>query len=177
VVEVLRFTTSAASAAALDELRRLVWSAFGDRFSEADWEHGLGGEHVVVRDVDHLVAHAAIVPRRIYVADACLRAGYVESVATMTTRRGEGLATLAMTEANAVIAGGFEIGVLSTSSHQFYDRIGWERWRGPTYVVTPGGRVRTEDEDAGIMVLRTGPSVTVDLTSAIACEARDGDDW
>jgi hypothetical protein len=37
--------------------------------------------------------------------------------------------------------------------------------------------VRTPDEDAGIMVLRFGPSAGVDLAAPISCEARTGDDW
>jgi hypothetical protein len=37
--------------------------------------------------------------------------------------------------------------------------------------------VRTPEEDGGIMVLRFGATATLDLTAAISCEARAGDDW
>ena len=67
---------------------------------------------------------------------------------------------------------------LSTSATAFYGRLGWERWRGPTYVRRGDGSLeRTEDEDDGIMVLRFGPSGEVDLTSPICCEDRPGDAW
>ncbi len=69
------------------------------------------------------------------------------------------------------------MGALSTSKQRFYERLGWERWLGPTFVRRGGGVVRTPDEDDGIMVLRFGASREVDRTAAISCEARSGDDW
>jgi hypothetical protein len=62
-------------------------------------------------------------------------------------------------------------------SHGVYERLGWERWRGPTYVRRGADLVRTEDEDDGVMVLRFGPSAGLDLTAPIACTERGGDDW
>ena len=70
-----------------------------------------------------------------------------------------------------------DLGALSTGSPGFYGRLGWERWRGPTYVRRGDDLVRTPDEDAGIMVLRFGPSAGVDLAAPISSEARAGDDW
>jgi aminoglycoside 2'-N-acetyltransferase I len=71
----------------------------------------------------------------------------------------------------------FELGGLSTAHHHFYERLGWERWQGPTYVRDGDDVIRTEEEDDGVMVLRFGPSATIDLTAPITCEARPGDDW
>ena len=35
----------------------------------------------------------------------------------------------------------------------FYERLGWVRWRGPTYVQMPDGVVkRTAEDDGGLMV-------------------------
>jgi aminoglycoside 2'-N-acetyltransferase I len=82
-----------------------------------------------------------------------------------------------MTKAAEVIRREFELGVLSTDRPEFYRHVGWERWQGPTYARTGGQLVRTEDEDGGILVLRFGPSQGVDLTAAISCESRQGDDW
>jgi len=61
--------------------------------------------------------------------------------------------------------------------HGFYERLGWERWRGPTFVRHGPELVRTEDEDDGVMVLRFDRSLAVDLSGSISCEARTGDDW
>lgn len=170
-------TSGAASGARLRAIRRLLDEAFGGEFSDDDWDHTLGGWHVVVLDGDVLVAHAAVVPRRIEVAGVAFRAGYVEGVATAPARQGEGLGSRAMTELKAVILERFEFGALSTDRWGFYGRVGWERWQGPTFVRRAEETVRTEDEDDGVMVLRFGPSADVDLTAPIVCEARSGDDW
>ncbi len=71
----------------------------------------------------------------------------------------------------------FELGALSTSRHSFYERLGWERGRGPTFVRHGRQLVRTQGEDDGVMVLRFGRSTEVDLDRSISCEARNGDDW
>lgn len=69
------------------------------------------------------------------------------------------------------------MGLLSTGCRRSYEQLGWERWRGPTLVVSDGQRIRTEDEDDGIMALRLVPSAAISLTEPIACYTREGDDW
>ena len=161
----------------LRHLRGLLNDAFAGGFSEADWEHALGGWHVLVDEGTQIVSHAAVVPRRLEFAGRTFEAGYVESVATLPARQRCGLGSRVMTEAATILHGEFEVGVLSTGHHRFYERLGWERWRGATYVRQPRGIVRTADEDEGIMVLRFGASEELALTDPIVCEARSGDDW
>lgn len=161
----------------LADVRTLLFSAFGDRFSEHDWDHGLGGEHVIVRADGVLVAHAAVVPRRLQVADRNFNAGYLESVATRPGREGEGWGSSAVEAAMAGLRKRYGLGALSTGRHSFYERLGWERWQGPTFVQRGPDLVRTPDEDDGIMVLRFGPSADVDGSAALTCDAREGDAW
>ena len=177
VIKVERFTTAEAGDGIVTELRALLDAAFEGHFDQHDWSHSLGGHHVAVRDGDRLVAHASVVPRTLYVGERALRTGYLEAVATAPERQHQGLGTRAMTAAAEVVRSTYELGALSTSAPGFYRRLGWESWQGPTYVVTPTGRVRTADEDDGVMVLRFGPTVDLDLTAPIACESRLGDDW
>jgi aminoglycoside 2'-N-acetyltransferase I len=151
--------------------------AFGGGFDDTDWEHALGGSHVLVTDSGVLVAHAAVVPRDLRVDGRPVDAGYVEAVATAPARQGEGLGTVAMREVDRLLREHHHLGALSTGAHAFYGRLGWERWRGPTFVRHGDELVRTPDEDDGIMVLRFGPSRTMDLAASISCEARSGDDW
>ncbi len=82
-----------------------------------------------------------------------------------------------MQRAGQLIRAEFDIGALSTSAHPFYEGHGWERWQGPTYVRRGAQLVRTPDEDAGIMVLRFGPSQNVSRAAGISCTARVGADW
>jgi aminoglycoside 2'-N-acetyltransferase I len=161
----------------LAEIRRLLVQAFAGRFSEEDWEHMLGGWHVVVTDGTAAVAHAAVVSRILHVADQPLRAGYVEGVGTTPGRQREGLGSLVMARMSALVRGGFEMGALSTRRHHFYERLGWERWRGPTFVRHGSEAIRTEEEDDGVMALRFGRSQDLDLTASLSCEHRSGDDW
>lgn len=172
-----RFTTAEASEQLLSEIRRLLERAFDGDFSNEDWEHACGGWHVVVIDDGAVVAHAAVVRRAIAVTDRPFLTGYVEAVATDPARQQEGLGSSVMTEVAEVVRDQFEMGALSTGLHDFYSRLGWERWRGPCYVRHGLELVRTTGEDDGVMVLRFGPSKDVDLTAAISCEARSGDDW
>jgi len=171
------FTTVEASGELLSRLRRLLGDAFDGDFSATDWEHTLGGWHVVVTDGGVVVSHAAVVPRVLEVAGRPLQTGYVEGVATVATRRREGLGSLAMAAASTVIRDEFGMGALSTGSHDFYARLGWQPWQGPTYVRHGSEVIRTAEDDDGLMVLRFGPSKDIDLTAPLSCAGRRGDDW
>ena len=160
----------------LAEIRALLDDAFDGDFSDDDWHHTLGGWHVVATD-EALVAHAAVVARVLDADGRSLRAGYVEGVATTPLRQGEGLGATVMRRVGQLLEDEFEIGALSTARHAFYERLGWERWQGPTFVRRGNAIVRTADEDDGIMVLRYGTTSTLNLGLAISCEARSGDDW
>ncbi len=174
---VRRYTTAEAPAEVLAQVRRLLLAAFAGDFSVEDWAHTLGGTHVVVVDDDLVVAHAAVVPRVLEVAGRPWRTGYVEGVGTLPARQREGLATLAMREVADLLERDYQLGALSTGRPDWYSRLGWERWRGATFVRRGARLVRTEDEDDGIMVLRLGPSADVDLTASLSCAERSGDDW
>jgi aminoglycoside 2'-N-acetyltransferase I len=160
----------------LDAVRALVEAGFPGDFSADDWAHTVGGWHVLARD-DALIGHAAVVERTLYVDRRPIRTGYVESVATALARRRRGVGSAVMSRAGELIRSRFELGALSTSLPDFYARFGWERWGGPSFVRGGDAVVRTPDEDGGIMVLRCGPSATVELDLPIMCEARSGDDW
>jgi aminoglycoside 2'-N-acetyltransferase I len=177
VPAVSRFATAEASADLLAEIRRLLVDAFAGDFSDEDWEHTVGGWHVVITDGGGVVSHAAVVPRVLEVAHRPVHAGYVEGVATVPARQREGLGSMVMAELSELLRREFEMGALSTGRHGFYQRLGWERWRGPTFARHGSETIRTEDEDEGVMVLRFGPSKGVDVTAPLSCDGRRGDDW
>ncbi len=163
------------------DLRAMWDAAFAGSFTAEDEDHATGGADggvpAVLRQGSTLVAHASVVSRDLVVGEETLRTGYVEAVASLPRYQGRGLGTAVMAALGQVIREGFELGALSTSAHRFYERLGWERWRGPAYVVRGGARIRTPDEDDGLMVLRTGRSATLDLGLPIACHDRPGDAW
>jgi aminoglycoside 2'-N-acetyltransferase I len=174
-----RATTAELGAEELAALRRLLFGAFAGRFDEHDWEHTLGGVHVLATEDDGVVAHGAVVPRTLVTGGRALRTGYVEGVATGVDRQGQGLATAVMAEVGQVIRDGYELGALAdgTGIPGFYQRLGWETWQGPTFVAGPRGRERTAEEDGSILVLRTPATGKLDPAGSLVCDWRAGDVW
>ena len=179
MTQLRRATTAELTSEELAALRRLVFGAFGGRFDEHDWEHALGGTHVLAVDGGEVVAHGAVVPRWLVAGEQGLRSGYVEGVATREDRRGLGLGTLVMREVGRVVREAYELGALADGSRipGFYQRLGWEAWRGPTFVAAPEGWVRTSEEDGSVLVLRTPASPELDLGDPLICDWRAGDVW
>jgi aminoglycoside 2'-N-acetyltransferase I len=180
-VRVRRLTSSELTAADVVTIRQLMTEAFGDdeedRFDDADWEHALGGVHVVVDVGGAIVAHAAVVTRELQVAGLPIRTGYVEAVATAPARQGEGLGTAAMREIGAIIDAEYELGALGTGSHHFYERLGWRTWRGPAFVRIRDGDRRTPDDEGYILVRSTPRTPPLDDGAPISCDWRPGDVW
>lgn len=147
-------------------------------FTDDDMAHGLGGIHAIGLEDGEIVAHGSVVERELHVAGRSLRTGYLEGVAVVPERQGRGLGTLVVRALNGEVRARFELGALDTGTFAFYERLEWERWRGPTWVRTAEGEVRTPDEDGFVMILRTpGTPEDLDLDEPISCEWRPGDVW
>lgn len=155
----------------------LVREAFGGDLAQEDWNHALGGLHVVLSEGDQLMAHAAVVPRTMVAGGRPLSVGYVESVATRPRWQKQGHGTEVMRAVGTIIVSDFELGALSTGIPGFFDRLGWEPWRGPTYVQSPTGRVRTAADDASVMIMRTMRTFDLETSPALVCEWREGSAW
>jgi aminoglycoside 2'-N-acetyltransferase I len=159
-------------------IRALLDAAFDGDFSDDDWAHALGGSHALILDGDAIIAHASVVPRDLEVSGQRLRAGYVEAVAVQPARQRAGLGTAVMRALAPVIERDCEIGALSTGEWHFYERLGWQRWQGPTWVRHPDGRrERTPDDDDGLMIRRTPRTPALDVSAPLICDARPGDAW
>lgn len=183
-MQLRRAATSDLSPAELGAVRRLLDAAFSagdvpldEWFTDHDWEHALGGVHVLGSVGGRLVAHGSVVGRRLHAGDRPLEAGYVEAVGVEPGLQRTGLGSTLMREINDVVRESYELGALGTGSPSFYTRLGWEVWAGPTYVQTDTGRERTADEDGGILILRTARTPALDLTDSLTCEWRPGDVW
>ena len=176
-----RLPTAQLTTGEVRAIRELMDAAFGDHdddgFDDDDWAHAIGGVHVVLEVEGSVVAHASVVEREIQVAGRSLRTGYVEAVATDPRRQGTGLGTRVMTEVGAILAAEYELGVLGTGAHHFYERLGWRTWRGPAFVRAPQGDRRTPDDEGSIMVLVTSATPDLTWTDPISCDWRPGDVW
>jgi aminoglycoside 2'-N-acetyltransferase I len=160
----------------IGKLRRLNEDAHGHPFVE-DWDHALGGMHFFIEDEGEPVSHASVVERRLATGGRRLRTGYVEAVATRPDRQHRRLAGRVIQAVTDFVRAEFELGALCTGENDFYARFGWETWRGPTFVRTEDGLVRTSHEDGNVMILPTTLSPEIDLDAAISCEWRSGDVW
>jgi aminoglycoside 2'-N-acetyltransferase I len=175
LVEIL--SKESLGAAGEHELREWLTNAYAGDFSEEDWTHMFVGLHALIRDGRGLVSHAALVPRTIACDDRPLQAGYVEAVATRADQRRRGHASRVMGKIGEIIARDYDIGILSTGLPEVYSLLGWERWRGASYVQMLRERARTAEDDDGLMVLRTPRTRLLDLNGEIVADWRDGDIW
>jgi aminoglycoside 2'-N-acetyltransferase I len=163
------------------ETRQRVWQmvtdAFAGDFTEHDWEHALGGMHALIWDHGAIIAHAAVVQRRLLHRGDALCCGYVEAVAVREDCRGQGLVHALLDGVEQVVRGAYQLGALSSSvrARRLYAARGWLPWRGPTSVLAPTGPVRTPDDDGTIFVLPVG--ITLDTSADLMCDWRAEDVW
>ena len=187
--------TSDLDAESVHNARRLLNQAFADTggegasgtgFTESDWDHTLGGMHALIMHRGVLIAHGAVIQRRLLYGGAALRCGYIEGVAVHEDWRGQGLGHAVMDALEQVIRGAYQIGALSASDpgrgerapgDKLYRPRGWLHWRGPTSVLSPTGPVRTPGDDGTIFVLPVAVDLDLDPGADLACDWRDGDVW
>jgi aminoglycoside 2'-N-acetyltransferase I len=163
----------------LDTLREWLELAYDEGPWRLDhWDEIGPGPHVVAEDDDgSLVAHACIAWVPVTIGETTLRAGYLEDVATRADARGRGYGTAVVTATHPLIEAEASIGFLATGSLGFYERLGWERWRGPSSVTEPDGtRTPTHDEDGYLMVLRFAGTPGVSLDEPVSRPRRDPDE-
>ena len=133
------------------------------------------GVHLLGWHGPALVSHLMWVDRPLYLEGReTLRSAYVELVATRTRDLRHGYATKLM-QRLALELGAYDLAALSPSGTTLYDRLGWERWRGPLSVRTAGGLVPSPDEE--LMVLRLAGSPELDLNAPLAVDWRPGEVW
>jgi aminoglycoside 2'-N-acetyltransferase I len=167
--------TAGLEPAELRATRALLDEAFDD-FSDEDWDHGLGGMHVLLRDDTGLAAHGAVVQRRIRHRGRWLRAGYVEAVAVRADVRRTGLGGRVMAELERVIERAYDLGALAASEAgaPLYAARGWQRWGGRVHALSPDGIVRLPEEE-GYLWLRPALAGAPDPGHELVLDWRDGD--
>lgn len=165
----------------LRSIRALMDEAFtadaDGPFTDDDWDHALGGVHVIGELGGEIVAHASVVERELHVAGRPLRTGYLEAVATRPARQREGWGSRVVARATELVRERYELGALGTGVQPFYERFGWRTWRGRSSVRTSDGERPTPDDDGYLMVLATPASPPLDWTARLSCDWRPGDVW
>ena len=122
-----------------------------------------------------LVGHASWVTRPLQPEGLPpLPTAYVEAVATLPWRQGGGVGSAVMRRVAEEIVG-YELGALSPARPGFYERLGWERWRGPTAIRLGDGLIPTPGEE--VMVLRLPLTPPLDVEAPITADWRPGELW
>lgn len=133
--------------------------------------------HVLARVQGRLVAHAAWVERELRAANLALplRAAYVEAVAVPIALQGRGYGTEVLA-AIPPLLGEFDIAALSPSEAPYYERLGWELWRGPLTYMHGADEIATPEEEVMILRLPKTPAA-LNLSAGLSTDWRAGDVW
>ena len=135
-----------------------------------------GGRHLLGHRGSELVSHAVVTTRWAQPAgQLALRTAYVDAVATLPAYQGRGYGSAVMRRLAGAIED-YEIGCLQTDRPTFYDRLGWEVWRGPLAGRSEEGLVPTPDQH-GVMVLRLPSTPSLDLDALLTIECQPARIW
>jgi aminoglycoside 2'-N-acetyltransferase I len=135
------------------------------------------GLHVLARRGDKLVGHAVVTNRWLQPEGLpLLRTAYVDAVATSPATRGRGVGTAVMHRLAEAIGEDFDIACLETESVSFYERLGWEEWRGPLAGRSDDGLIPTPGQK-GIMILRLRGTPELDLNLLLTIESHPARIW
>jgi aminoglycoside 2'-N-acetyltransferase I len=135
-----------------------------------------GGRHFLGRVDGRLVSHAVVTTRGVQSPPGpVLRTAFVDAVSTLPAFQRRGSATAVMRRLGSEIDD-YEIGCLQTDLIGFYERAGWEPWRGPL-----AGRHQDDltftPEQRGVMVLRLPSTPELDLESLLTIERQPDRIW
>ena len=135
-----------------------------------------GGRHFLGRIDGRLVSHAVVTTRGLQSPPGLvLRTAFVDAVSTLPPFQGRGSATAVMRRLGSEIDD-YEIGCLQTDLVGFYERTGWEPWRGPLAGRDEDGLTYTP-EQRGVMVLRLPSTPALDLESLLTIERQPDRIW
>jgi aminoglycoside 2'-N-acetyltransferase I len=160
----------------LRAVRALLVDVFEDDFADEDWDHTLGGVHVLVHDDAGLVAHGAVVQRRVRHLGRFLRTGYVEGVVVRADLQRRGIGGQVMAALERVLDGAYELGALSASyeGEGLYRSRGWLEWPGRIHALGPDGIVHLPEEEGSTFV-RASSGTVLDPAHELLFDWRDGD--
>jgi len=134
------------------------------------------GRHFLAYREGELVSHAVVTTRWVQPAGhQALRTAYVDAVSTAPTYQGMGYATATMRRLAAEIDD-YEIACLQTDRPSFYERLGWELWRGPLAGRSEEGLIPTPEQE-GVMVLRLRGTPRLDLEGQLTIERQPERIW
>lgn len=136
-----------------------------------------GGWHFLAFQGEQLVSHAMVTTRWLQPeGHPLLKTAYIDAVATLPDAQGRGHGSTLMRHLASRIDVKYVIGCLETDRVEFYERLGWEVWRGPLAGRSEQGLIPTL-EQKGIMILRLSQTPALNLDSTLTIECQDERIW
>ena len=155
----------------------LCTEAHGEDFSRLFFYLPTDGLHFIAYRDDQIVSHAVITtrwvqPERLPV----LRTAYVDAVATLPAYQRRGYGSAVMHELIAHITD-YDLACLETDQVTFFERLGWQRWRGSCAGRAPDGKIIPTPDQQNIMILRLANTPPLDLDRLLTIETQTGRIW
>jgi aminoglycoside 2'-N-acetyltransferase I len=105
-----------------------------------------------------------------------LKTAYIDAVSTLPEYQGQGYGSAVMRCIARDVDREHIIACLETDKVGFYERLGWQTWRGPLAGRSDAGLIPTPDQ-RGIMILRLSETPRLDLESMLTIECQTGRIW
>jgi aminoglycoside 2'-N-acetyltransferase I len=129
-----------------------------------------GGWHFLAYREDQLVSHAVVTTRWLQPEGLHeLKTAYIDAVATLPAVQGQGYASALLRQMAKDIDSEYIIAGLETVRITFYERLGWEVWRGPLAGRGEDGLIPTPNQ-TGVMILRLSQTPPLDLELGLTIE-------
>jgi aminoglycoside 2'-N-acetyltransferase I len=136
-----------------------------------------GAWHFLGYHSEVLTCHAMVTTRWLQPGGfSPLKTAYIDAVSTLPRYQGYGYGSVLMRRLAEEIDQEYSLACLETDREGFYERLGWETWRGPLAGRSEQGLVPTPDQH-GIMVLRLSKTPQLDLNSLLTIECQPGRIW
>ncbi len=136
-----------------------------------------GGWHFLAYRDDELIGHALVTTRWLQPeGQPLLKTAYVDAVATLPAYQGLGYGSALMRQLASEIDSEYVIACLETERETFYERLGWEVWRGPLAGRSESGLVPTPHQ-TGVMILCLTQTPALDLDRGLTIECQPGRIW
>jgi aminoglycoside 2'-N-acetyltransferase I len=134
------------------------------------------GLHVLGYLDEQLVGHAVVTTRWLQLRDLpLLRTAYVDAVAASPAHQRLGVGSAVMSHLASVVVD-YDVACLETDRVAFYERLGWEEWRGPLAGRSDEGLIPTPDQ-TGVMILRLPRTPELDPDALLTIEASAARIW
>jgi aminoglycoside 2'-N-acetyltransferase I len=176
------FITSARTEDLKEPIRNAIIELCVEAHQEQDFRNlftyiSSGGWHFLAYHDELLVSHAVVTTRWLQTEDQPLwKTAYIDAVATLPAYQGLGYGSSLMRRLAIDIDREYMIACLETDRETFYERLGWQIWRGPLAGRREQGLIPTP-EQRGIMILRLSQTPTLDLDSTLTIECQTGRIW